>query len=187
MKPPNLMTNKYRKFSNFFLDRDGVINANGFVNTSSELTFLPDSLEALRILNNCGKKTFIATNQGGIEAGYLTEETLNEIHADMLLRIINSGGWIDKIYYCPHLHAECECRKPKPGMLLQGISEYNLQKDDCCFIGDWQTDWEAAIAAGVQPIAVACGRKWGDEQVEFLLTYGIPKFSTLYDAVLALT
>ena len=178
---------KHRKFDYWFLDRDGVINTNAFVNTPDDFQFLPQSLDAFRLLNDLGKKTFIATNQGGIEAGYLTEKTLHEIHGEMTLAVEAKRGRIDKIYYCPHLKTECDCRKPKPGMLLQGISEYNLQKDACCFIGDWQTDWEAAIAAGIQPIAVASGRKWESEQCEFIIEHGIPMYPTLYDAVLDLT
>ena len=177
------------QYNFFFLDRDGVVNKNAFVNTPSELEFLPQVFEAFHLLNQHAKGIFIATNQGGIEAGYLTEETLQTIHKDIMDVVKRRHGRIDKIYYCPHLKAECECRKPKPGMLLQAISEYNLQdaKDECCFIGDWHTDWQAAIAAGIQPIAVSSGRKWGDEQVDFIKAYGIPNYFTLYDAVLDLT
>ena len=154
-------------FNYVFLDRDGVINTNTFVNMHSDFEFLPKSLDALRELHELSKMVFIATNQGGIEAGHLTEETLQSIHYGMEHYIQNSGGFIEKIYYCPHLKVPCECRKPKPGMLLQGISDYNLQdaKSEICFIGDWQTDWEAAIAAGIQPIAVASGRPWGEGAV----------------------
>ena len=180
---------KHRNFDYWFLDRDGVINTNAFVNTPDDFQFLPQSLDAFRLLNDLGKKTFIATNQGGIEVGYLSEETLHEIHGDMTLAIEAKRGRIDKIYYCPHLKTECDCRKPKPGMLLQGLKDFNLHnaKDACCFVGDWHTDWQAAIAAGIQPIAVASGRKWGDEQVDFIKANGIPNYFTLYGAVLDLT
>ena len=126
-----------RTFDYWFLDRDGVINTNAFVNTPRDFEFLPKSLDALRRLNELGKKVFIATNQGGIEAGFLTWETLREIHVRMKLAIMEEGGRIDNIYYCPHLKTECECRKPKPGMLLQGLKDFNLQdaKDKCCFVG----------------------------------------------------
>lgn len=178
------------KYNFFFLDRDGVINTNAFVNTPSDFEFLPQSLDALRLLNELGKKVFIATNQGGIEAGHLTEKTLHEIHKHMEDQVIAAGGRIERIYYCPYLSPECEYRKPKPGMIIEALNTYNLRhcaESECCFIGDWQTDWEAAIAAGIQPIAVASGRKWGDEQVEFIKAHGIPNYFTLHDAVLAHT
>ena len=178
-----------KRYTYFFLDRDGVINTDGFVNTPDDFEFLPQSLDALRILKGLANLTFIATNQGGIEAGYLTEETLLEIHEGMKGEIIRTGGWINAIYHCPHLKAECDCRKPKPGMLLQGLKDHNIQdaKDACCFIGDWHTDWQAALSAGIQPIAVSSGRQWGYEQVDFIKTHGIPNYFTLHDAVLALT
>ena len=180
---------KHRKFDFWFLDRDGVINTNAFVNTPSELEFLPQVFDAFQLLNQRAKGICIATNQGGIEAGYLTEQTLHEIHEGMTLAIEANRGRIDKIYYCPHLKTECECRKPKPGMLLQGLKDHNIQdaKDACCFIGDWHTDWQAALSAGIQPIAVSSGRKWGYEQVDFIKTHGIPNYFTLYGAVLDLT
>ena len=179
---------QHRTFNFFFLDRDGVINTNAFVNTPRDFEFLPKSLDALQRLNELGKKVCIATNQGGVEAGHITRETLREIHMKMCASVMEAGGRIDKIYYCPHLKTECECRKPKPGMLLQGLKDFNLQdaKDKCCFVGDWQTDWQAAIAAGIQPIAVTSGREWESEQGEFIIEHGIPAYPTLYDAVLAL-
>ena len=178
-----------KSYNFFFLDRDGVINTNDFVNTPSDFEFLPQSLDAIRLLKGLAGLTFIATNQGGIEAGYLTEQALSDIHKRMNDTIIEAGGYIDEIYHCPHLKVECECRKPKPGMLLRGISEYNLQdaKDECCFIGDWHTDWEAALAAGIQPIAVSCGRSWTYEQVDFITKHEIPNYLSLHDAVLSLT
>ena len=177
-----------KKYSFFFLDRDGVINTNGFVNTPQDFEFLPKSLDALRLLNERDKKVFVATNQGGIEAGFLTWETLREIHVRMKLAVMEEGGRIDEIYYCPHLKKECECRKPRPGMLLKAIEDHDLQgvKDECCFIGDWHTDWEAAIAAGIQPIAVASGREWENAQTDFLFKYKIPIYDHLLDAVTSL-
>ena len=180
---------QHKTFDFWFLDRDGVINTNAFVNTPNELEFLPQVFDAFQLLNQRAKGIYITTNQGGIEAGYLTEETLHEIHRDMTLAVEANRGRIDKIYYCPHLKTECECRKPKPGMLLQGLKDFNLHtaKDACCFVGDWQTDWQAAIAAGIQPIAVSSGRKWTYEQVGFIKAHGIPNYFTLHDAVLDLT
>ena len=173
-----------REYNFYFLDRDGVINTNGFVNSVDDFQFLPQSLEALKLLKEMDKKVFVITNQGGIEAGYLTEGDLFEIHAHMMGEVIAHGGWIEKIYYCPHLNDHYD-RKPNPGMINRCLTEYNLQnaKDECCFIGDWQTDWQAALTAGIQPIAVSCGRKWETHQIEFIKKNGIPNYFSLFDAV----
>ena len=173
-----------REYNFYFLDRDGVINTNGFVNSVDDFQFLPQSLEALKLLKEMDKKVFVITNQGGIEAGYLTEGDLFDIHAHMMGEVIAHGGWIENIYYCPHLNDHYD-RKPNPGMINRCLTEYNLQnaKDECCFIGDWHTDWQAALIAGIQPIAVSCGRKWGKEQIEFIKKNGIPNYFSLFDAV----
>jgi len=179
-----------KKYNIFFLDRDGVINENRFVNTPEEFEFLPRSLEALRMLKNMRKTVFIATNQGGIEAGYLTEETLQAIHDQMLGEIIKTGGKIREVYHCPHLDTECECRKPKPGMIFKALETYNLRhtaESECCFIGDHLTDWQAAIAAGIDPIAVKSSRHWDQEAYRFMNKHKIPFHYSLYQAVLAHT
>ena len=176
-----------KQYNFYFLDRDGVINRNTFVNAPADFEFLPRSLDALQLLNTKGKRVFIATNQGGIEAGHLTEETLHVIHEQMIDQIEAAGGHIEKIYYCPSTDAACDWRKPNPGMLLKGLSEYNLnaELDECCFIGDWQTDWEAAIAAGIEPMAVRSGRSWGPEQVAFIRNHQMAFYQDLYAAVMA--
>ena len=122
------MGSQPKKYRNFFLDRDGVINTNDFVNTPNDLQFIEKSILGIRILAEQNAQVFVITNQGGIEAGHLTKKDLHDIHVDMTQVIAKRGGRIDKIYYCPHLKAQCECRKPKPGMILEAISKYNLQK-----------------------------------------------------------
>lgn len=175
----------HKEFDVFFLDRDGVINVNRFVNTVADFEFLPHSLEALQLLHKLGKKVFVVTNQGGIEAGYLTEDTLADIHHKMCTDCTDAGGHIEKIYYCPHL-TDCDFRKPKPGMLLQALTQYNLQdaKDQCCFVGDHFTDWEADLAAGIQPIAVISGREWDETHWNLVIQHQIPYYFTLYDVVM---
>ena len=172
----------------FFLDRDGVINTNAFVNTPDDFQFIGGSREALQILTDSECRVFVITNQGGIEAGYLTEATLHEIHAHMLASVEAIGGRIDAIEYCPHLKHPCTCRKPQPGLILKTIAEYNLHDalDECCFIGDYLTDWQAALSAGIQPIAVATGRAKAPESVAFLKENGIPLYENLLAAVIAL-
>ena len=177
-----------REFNYFFLDRDGVINENNYVNSPSDFTFIDSSLEAFEYLHKTGCDSIIITNQGGIEAGYLTEATLLEIHREMLSMITAAGGDIKEIYYCPHLEFPCECRKPKPGLIERAMKFNSLlhRKKDCCFIGDFITDWQAAEAAGIQPIAVKTGRYEEPEVAEYVAIQRIPLYENLLAAVHAL-
>lgn len=167
--------------STFFLDRDGVINTNRFVNTDADFQFMKGSIEAISTLTAHGHPLFIVTNQGGIEAGYLSESTLDEIHAHMLYDIEMEGGRIEKIYVCPHLKVACECRKPKPGMLHQAEAEFDINLSNAYFVGDYITDWQAALAAGVTPIAVRTGRYTEPNAKDFSEQNQIRTFDNLLD------
>ncbi|MYB63558.1 D-glycero-beta-D-manno-heptose 1,7-bisphosphate 7-phosphatase [Candidatus Poribacteria bacterium] len=145
-----------------FLDRDGVINENhlnrGYVCTWSDFVFINNSLEAISILSQNGFRIYIVTNQSGIARGFFTEKQLSETHARMIDAIQYAGGHIEKIYYCPH-HPDddCECRKPKPGMLHQAAKDNNIDLSVTYFIGDSSTDIEAAAAVGAIPFLVLTG------------------------------
>ena len=169
-----------------FLDRDGVINNGGetaFVNQPSDFQFIDGSLEAIRLLTEAGWRIFIVTNQGGIAAGFLTELTLIEIHQQMLVEINAAGGRIEGIIYCPHSRdADCLCRKPKPGMLLQAKDAHGLNFTNAYMVGDWITDIQAAERADVTPIAVLTGRGQTQEMREFLMTLPVMTFGNLYQA-----
>lgn len=167
--------------STFFLDRDGVINTGGFVNSIDDFAFIPGSLEAIALLSKQGHPLFIMTNQGGVEAGFLTEDTLKEIHDSMINQIRKFGGWVQKIYYCPHLKEACDCRKPKPGMLQHAQKEFQIDFSNAYFVGDYLTDWQAAMAVGVTPIAVRTGRYKEPVCQEFIKENSIKTFENLLD------
>lgn len=145
-----------------FLDRDGVINKNppnrGYVCSWNDFSFLPNALEAIHILTQCGYRIFLITNQAGIGKGIFTEKQLAGIHQRMLTEIDSNGGEIANIYYCPH-HPDdgCPCRKPKTGMLLTAANEHGFNVTNSFFIGDSITDILAAQSAGVSPILVLTG------------------------------
>ena len=145
-----------------FLDRDGVINKNppnrGYVRSWNDFSFLPNALQAINILTQCGFRILLATNQAGIGKGIFTEKQLAGIHQRMLAEINSNGGEIANIYYCPH-HPDdgCPCRKPKPGMLKSAANEYGFDISDTYFIGDSITDISAAQSAGATPILVLTG------------------------------
>ena len=133
------------------LDRDGVINEDSpdFIKSPQEWHAIPGSLEAIALLNKANIFVAIASNQSGLARGYFTEETLQKIHQKMLTELKKHDGHIDKIFYCPHEpDDQCNCRKPKPGMLLQAFHYFNLKPQEACFVGDSQRDQDAALAAG---------------------------------------
>jgi len=139
------------------VDRDGVINRDSdqYIKCVAEWQPLPGSLEALRDLTAAGFRIVVVTNQSGIGRGLFSEETLNAIHAAMHAAVATDGGRIDAVYYCPHLpDAGCRCRKPAPGLLLDAAQEAGVSIDQAVFIGDKQSDVDAAIAAGSRPILV---------------------------------
>ena len=143
-----------------FLDRDGVINENrsDYVKSWSEFSFLPGSREAIAALTQAGHRIVVCTNQAGIAKGMISIETIEDIHQRMLAEIVRAGGYIEKVYYCPHgKDTQCECRKPRPGMLLRARDEIGLDLKDAVFVGDSITDVRAGLAAGVQCMLVLTG------------------------------
>lgn len=143
-----------------FLDRDGVINENrsDYVKSWSEFRFVPGSLEAISRLTNAGHRIVVCTNQAGIARGYLTEDTVEDIHCRMLAKVMEVGGRIEKIYYCPHgKDACCTCRKPRPGMLLRACDELGVDLSEAIFVGDSITDMRAGQAVGVCCMLVLTG------------------------------
>jgi D-glycero-D-manno-heptose 1,7-bisphosphate phosphatase len=139
------------------VDRDGVINRDSdqYIKSVAEWQPLPGSLEALRDLTGAGFRVVVITNQSGIGRGLFSEETLDAIHAAMRAAVETAGGRIDGIYVCPHRPgAGCRCRKPAPGLLLDAAREFGISLDGVAFIGDKQSDVDAAIAVGARPMLV---------------------------------
>lgn len=142
-----------------FFDRDGVLNVDvSYLYKIEDLRWVDGAREALDYLTEQGYKIFVVTNQSGIARGYYTIEEMNKLREHMMAEISAYGGKIEKIYFCPH-HKEgklsefaidCDCRKPKPGMLLQAFAEYELDKEACFLIGDSPRDVEAAETAGIR-------------------------------------
>ncbi len=143
------------------LDRDGVINVDSdrFIKSPDEWKPIPGALEAIARLNGAGFHVAVATNQSGIERGLLDMNTLNAIHAKMLKAAQQVGAHIDVIYYCPHSgDADCRCRKPSPGMLIDIGQRLNVNLQDVPCIGDSPRDLAAAAAVGGRPILVLTGK-----------------------------
>ncbi|MDQ0351964.1 D-glycero-D-manno-heptose 1,7-bisphosphate phosphatase [Alkalibacillus filiformis] len=144
-----------------FLDRDGVINEVKtsrvrFVNKPRDFHFLPGVKEAVAKLHDCGYDVFVVTNQGGVGLGYMTEDMLKEIHQHMVDEFEKSGAHIKEVKACTHKpHEDCECRKPKPGMLNTLIEKYHIDRKQSYMIGDREVDIEAGYAAQVTSLMVA--------------------------------
>jgi D-glycero-D-manno-heptose 1,7-bisphosphate phosphatase len=139
------------------LDRDGVINKDSpdYIKSPEEWHAIPGSLEAIARLNLANIKVAVATNQSGIARTYYDLNTLEKIHHKMQEALKKVGGHLDAIFFCPHHPDEhCECRKPKPGMLLK-ISKYlNINLTEAVMIGDAKRDMEAAFAVGAKGIFI---------------------------------
>ena len=135
------------------LDRDGVINVRPprahYVRSWEEFEWLPQSIDAIKLLNDHGYIVALISNQSGIGQGLMTEEDLHEIHNLMQADLNKVGAKIDAIFYCPHGWDDgCLCRKPLPGMLYQAQRMFNLDLSKTWFIGDDERDSEAGKAAG---------------------------------------
>lgn len=158
-----------------FLDRDGTINEYvGFLRKKEEFELIPGVSEAIKKINNSGYLAIVVTNQPVIARGEVTEEELEEIHKKMETLLGLDGAYIDDIYYCPHhpdkgfegeipeLKIECDCRKPKIGMLEKAAREHNIDLSSSIMIGDSTLDIKMAENAGMQSALLKTGQKGED-------------------------
>lgn len=137
------------------VDRDGVINhdSDAYIKNPAEWIPLPGSLEAIADLTRAGFDVVVITNQSGVGRGLFGLGELARIHAKMQSEVNAAGGRIAGIFFCPHRPEEnCDCRKPQPRLLLQAAEEFGVTLQGVAFIGDKQSDVQAAIAAGARPI-----------------------------------
>ena len=139
------------------IDRDGVINrdSTSYIKSVEEWVPLPGSLEAIADLTRAGFEVAVVTNQSGIGRGLFSERTLQDIHDAMRQAVAAAGGRLSAVFYCPH-HPDdgCDCRKPKPKLLLEAAARFGVPIESVPFIGDKASDVEAALAAGARPILV---------------------------------
>lgn len=153
------MTPRCRKV--VFLDRDGSINKKmpegDYVKKWAEFEFLPGAKEALGLLSRNGYEIFIITNQRGIARGLMSEKDLHDIHENMKEELGRENIEIKGIYYCPHEKDVCDCRKPKPGMLIKAAGDYDIKLDEAVMIGDGDSDIEAGKAAGCRTVKLEKG------------------------------
>ncbi len=149
------------------LDRDGVINFDSpdYILAPDQWHPIPGSLAAIARLHAAGIAVTIVSNQSGLGRGMMDQKTFNDIHGKMMLAIEMAGGFITHVSYCPHGPDEhCNCRKPKPGMVIETLEALGLSEtpEKALFIGDSIRDVEAAHAAGVPAMLVQSG--YGDAE-----------------------
>ncbi len=150
-----------------FLDRDGTMNRYvGFLRNIDDFELLPGVAEAVKRINDSGYLAIVATNQPVIARGEVTEAELQEIHNKLETKLGEHGAYVDAIYYCPHhphkgyageipeLKIDCDCRKPKPGMLLQAANDFHIDLSHSYMIGDSEADVECGNAAGCKSIRI---------------------------------
>ena len=143
------------------LDRDGTINhdSDQYIKSPAEWKPINGSLEAIARLTQSGHRVVVATNQSGIARGLFDMTTLNAIHDAMQRAVHQAGGRIDAIFFCPHANdANCECRKPRPGMLLEIGRRMNAPLEGVPVVGDALRDLQAAAAVGARPVLVLTGK-----------------------------
>jgi D-glycero-D-manno-heptose 1,7-bisphosphate phosphatase len=143
------------------LDRDGVINYDSeqFIKSPDEWRPIPGSLEAISRLNHAGFRVVVATNQSGLGRGLFDMATLIAINDKMHKALAQIGGRVDALFYCPHTaDSACECRKPKPGMLIEIGNRFGVDLTGVPCVGDSVRDLQAAAAVEAQPILVLTGK-----------------------------
>lgn len=164
-----------------FLDRDGTINKFvGFLRCVDEFVLLPGVAEAIRMINELGYLVIVVTNQPVIARGEVSLEELYTIHNKMETLLGWEGAYVDRIYYCPHhpdkgyegerveYKIECDCRKPKPGMLLKAVEDFNIDLSKSWVVGDGENDIKAGIAAGCKTALIGKDDFGQDVTVESL-------------------
>lgn len=143
------------------LDRDGVINQDrdDFVKSVDEWIPIDGSMDAIAFLTEAGYTVAVATNQSGIGRKYFTLQDLTEMHAKMHRLALQAGGVIDGIWFCPHLADDnCNCRKPKPGMIQDILDRFQAQATDTWLAGDSLRDLQAIDAVGGKSALVLTGK-----------------------------
>jgi D-glycero-D-manno-heptose 1,7-bisphosphate phosphatase len=170
-----------------FLDRDGVLNQNraDYVRTWGQVEFLPGVFAAMQRLAGSPFAVVVVTNQSAVGRGLMMVEGLAAINQGIVQQVERAGGRIDAVYACPHTPEDgCDCRKPRPGMLLQAVQDLAIDLARSFLVGDAISDVDAALAAGCRPVMVRTGR--GRKQAVALASSGlgdVPVMADLGEAV----
>ncbi len=177
-----------------FLDRDGTINEEmGYLNHPDRFVVLDRAIEAIKIINETGFLAIVITNQAGIARGYFKPEILDQVHEKFYRLLKEKDAYIDKLYYCPHhpegkvkeFAIECDCRKPKPGMVNKALQDFEIDMEHSVMIGDRYKDIVFAKNLGLKSILVLTGYGKGEWEYDRDTWKVMPDYtaSDLFDAV----
>jgi D-glycero-D-manno-heptose 1,7-bisphosphate phosphatase len=154
-----------------FIDRDGTLaHEVGYVNDVSRFRLFPWSIEAVRLINRSGYLAVMVTNQAGVARGYFAEPAVREVHERLQAALADGAARLDGIYYCPHhpdageppYRQDCDCRKPRPGLLTRAASDLGIDLARSWVVGDRQGDLQVAWAVGARAAMVKTGYGRGE-------------------------
>jgi D-glycero-D-manno-heptose 1,7-bisphosphate phosphatase len=154
-----------------FMDRDGTLaHEVGYVNDVSRFRLFPWAVEAVRLVNRSGMLAVMVTNQAGVARGYFPEAAIHEVHAALGAAFEGGAARLDGVYYCPHhpqageepYRQDCDCRKPRPGLLTRAAAERGLALERSWVVGDRLGDLQVAWAVGARGALVKTGYGRGE-------------------------
>jgi D-glycero-D-manno-heptose 1,7-bisphosphate phosphatase len=160
------------------MDRDGTLSHEvGYVNHLSRFRLLPSTVDAVRLINQSGWLAVVVTNQAGVARGYFPESLIHEVHASLRETLAAGGAHLDGLYFCPHhptlgeppYRQDCDCRKPRPGMLRRAEAELGIDLEHSWVVGDRLGDLELAWKVGARGALVKTGYGLGE------LAYDVPR------------
>lgn len=159
-----------------FIDRDGTVNEQmGYINHISRFVLLPGAEEAIKVLNSHQFLVIVVSNQSGVARGYFPIELVDEVHAHMRVLLGKEGAFVDGIFFCPHYprgvvpeySIECDCRKPKTGLIEKACEAFDVDMANSYVIGDRYSDIELALRLNLEGILVTTGYGLGDVDYVF--------------------
>jgi len=168
------------------LDRDGVINVDSdhYIKSAEEWQPIPGSIEAIAALSQAGFHVFVATNQSGLGRGLFQTKHLEEMNNKLFSLVERAGGKVTHVEFCPHTPMDnCECRKPKTGLLTQIEQKFLCSLVNSYFVGDSVRDIQAALSYGCKPVLVKTGK--GKVAVNTLSDLGLSGFLVFEDLAAA--
>ena len=154
-----------------FIDRDGTISEEvGYINHVSRFRLFPYAASAIKHLNENGWLAIVITNQAGVARGYFSEDTIHAVHKAMTNELKRNGAQLDAIYYCAHhpsvgeppYRLDCDCRKPKPGLISRAVKDFGINLEESWMVGDRYSDVELARNAGINSMFVMSGYGRGE-------------------------
>jgi len=158
-----------------FIDRDGTLSEEvGYVNHLSRFRLFPFAVDAIRLVNRSPFLAVLVTNQAGVARGYFAEEMIHAVHGEVKRALDAGGAHLDGVYFCPHhpsageppYRQDCECRKPKPGLLHRAASDLGVDLAGSYVVGDRRGDLELAWGVGATAVMVKTG--YGRGEIEHL-------------------